>query len=353
MSSSFQNLHGIVIGLGSIGNRHLNNLVGLGVGRMSVVRRANSENSQFQPPEHVTVYHTLPDAFASNPDFAIICNPSHLHAVTAMECLDAGLHVLIEKPLGKVVGEDELRLAKLADKSDKICAMAYCMRYHPAYRLAFEAIREQQIGNCLYAKAWFEGYLPDWHPWEDYKQSYAAKSDQGGGVLRTLDHELDFMNWVLGPAESASGIATNTNGIGIEADDLAIYSLRHPNEISSQITTSFCRKPQSRGFEFVGDKGVLSFRMEDGFVEQCLHGEQGRSRLLDLSSYDINDMYRELINDFVSAIENGIVSDRMALLEEGVRSLRMIEMIDLQTHRLSDDITDTAPTPLKRGSVKK
>ena len=177
-------LHGVIIGLGSIGNRHLNNLVEMGVGNLSVVRRKASTNKQFSPPANVTIYHSLADALANSPDFAIICNPSHLHAPTAIECLNAGAHVLIEKPLGNTIGPDEQTLIELSAKSDRVVAMAYCMRSHPAYSKAKELINSDTIGRCLYAKAWFEGYLPDWHPWEDYKQSYAALPEQGGGVLR-------------------------------------------------------------------------------------------------------------------------------------------------------------------------
>jgi len=217
MSKEFKDLHGVIVGLGSIGNRHLNNCIELGVGQIGVVRRIDS-NSQFTPPENATVFHTLDEALAANPDFVIVCNPSHLHASTAIKCLPLDIDVLIEKPLGRNIGDAENRLADAAQQSDCVCAMAYCMRYHPAYRLAKQQVEAGEIGNCLYAKAWFEGYLPDWHPWEDYRESYAALKEQGGGVLRTLDHELDFLNWVLGPAKAATGKVFNTGHIEIEAD---------------------------------------------------------------------------------------------------------------------------------------
>jgi len=328
MNGAYQHLHGIVIGLGSIGNRHLNNLLSLGVGNMTVVRRPDSHNSQFTPPANVDVQFSLAEALAMNPDFAIVCNPSHLHASTATECLEAGVHVLIEKPLGRCVGPDEQRLIDVASTSDRVCAMAYCMRYHPAYRLAHEQIRSGTIGRCLYAKAWFEGYLPDWHPWEDYKQSYAGLKEQGGGVLRTLDHEIDFMNWVLGPAQSADGSAINTGGIGIEVDDLAMYCLHHPDRVTSQITTSFCRKPASRGFEFVGDAGVLSFRMEEGKLLRGLHTyHREQEMILDLANYDVNQMYLELASAFLRAgFEKE--TDIVALIDAGFCSLASIQQID-------------------------
>lgn len=327
MNSPFQNLKGVIVGLGSIGNRHLNNLLGLGVGSMTVVRRESSQNDQFNPPSNVAVSHSLTETLSAQPDFVVVCNPSHLHAATAIECLEAGAHVLIEKPLGRSIGKDEQRLVEIAAASDKVCAMAYCMRFHPAYRLAFQQIRSGTIGRVLYAKAWFEGYLPDWHPWEDYKTSYAGQKEQGGGVLRTLDHELDFMNWVLEPAESASGSAINTGGIGIEAEDLAMYLLRHPGNVTSQVTTSFSRKPQSRGFEFVGESGSLTFRMEVGQVIRTLHGQESEM-ILDLRAYEINSMYEALCLGFLKATSEAIPDHQLALLGSGIDSLKMIAQID-------------------------
>jgi len=326
MNADFKNMHGVVIGLGSIGNRHLNNLVQLGVGKLSVVRRSTSVNQQFTPPAGVTTYHSLETALNASPDFAVICNPSHLHAATAIECLKANCHVLIEKPLGKSIGPDEQALIELSQTSDRVVAMAYCMRFHPVYQMAYQQVRSGAIGRCLYAKAWFEGFLPDWHPWEDYKQSYAALKEQGGGVLRTLDHEMDFLNWVLGPAESISGEAFNSQGIGIEADDVAMYQMKHPAGVRSQVTTAFCRKPQSRGFEFVGTEGSLSFRHEDGELWLSTHEAKDPESLLTATSENIAEMYVDLGNSFLNYILSSETKS-LAQLSDGIKCLELIGMM--------------------------
>lgn len=327
--SDFAELHGVIVGLGSIGNRHLQNCLKLGVGQLTVVRRAESQNEQFQVPNKVEVTHELNSALSENPDFAIICNPSHMHVSTAEECLEAGCHVLIEKPLSANIGPAEKSLQDLAEKSDRIAAMAYCMRYHPAYREAQRQLSADTLGRVHYAKAWFEGYLPDWHPWENYRTSYAARRDQAGGVLRTLDHELDFLNWTLGSAEQAQGWTTNTGGIDIEADDLAMYQLRHPTGTTSQVTVSFCRKPASRGFEFVGEEGTLRFCMEEGKLLHATHDSTAEPAILvDVAEYDINQMYVDLVLDFLTSIMNGSRSTDLAMLESGLHCTSLFPKID-------------------------
>ncbi|MEM8943660.1 MAG: Gfo/Idh/MocA family oxidoreductase [Planctomycetota bacterium] len=326
--SQFEKLHGVVVGLGSIGNRHLQNLVQLGVGRLTVVRRATSQNQQFEVPDTVRMSHDLDETLATAPDFVVVCNPSHLHVETATKCLAAGCHVLIEKPLSADLGSDERRLQAFAEQSDRVAAMAYCMRYHPAYRRARELILAGAIGRVLYGKAWFEGFLPDWHPWEDYRTSYAALRGQSGGVLRTLDHELDFLNWALGPATDAIGWATNVGGIGIEADDLAMYQLRHAGGVCSQLLTSFCRKPASRGFEFVGDNGTLCFRMEEPKLLCSTHVSSAEATTVeDLTEYDINRMYFDLVQDFLNAV-CGNTSTSIPRLTDGLKCATLFEQID-------------------------
>ncbi|MCP4479287.1 MAG: Gfo/Idh/MocA family oxidoreductase, partial [Planctomycetaceae bacterium] len=88
MPNSIENLSGIIIGLGSIGNRHLNNLMSLGLSNLNVVRRSSNNNQHFKVPNRVGVVHDLETALSQKPDFAVVCNPSHLHAKTAIQCLE-------------------------------------------------------------------------------------------------------------------------------------------------------------------------------------------------------------------------------------------------------------------------
>ncbi len=325
MPKSFEELTGVVVGLGSIGNRHLQNLLKLGIKNLYVLRRSNHNNSAFALPEGVTEVHSIEDAIVKQLDFAVICNPTYLHASTALPFLENGVPTLIEKPLGKEIGEHENRLAEIAAASNVLCAMAYCMRYHRAYRLAHNQIHEGTIGKCIYAKAWFEGYLPAWHPWEDYRSSYAASGEMGGGALRTLDHELDFLNWTLGTASLLQGIVKNTGSIQIDGDDLAFYQLLHPNNVVSSVAVSMCRNPPSRGFEFVGDKGVLSFRLDSAKLVFADRESKEVSVVCSTEDYDINEMYVDLIKDFLHSAIWGIHSDAQAPLNSGIANLSLLD----------------------------
>jgi predicted dehydrogenase len=153
----------------------------------------------------------------------------------------------MEKPISDR-STDARQLAEEASRRGLPACMAYCMRYHPAYAAAHEALRADAIGRVLYAKAWFESYLPAWHPREDYRQSYAARKDLGGGALRTLDHEIDFLNWCLGTPQAVVGSGGRSGALDGDADDHAALLIRYPGGAVATVQLSLCRRDRSRGF---------------------------------------------------------------------------------------------------------
>ena len=72
------------------------------------------------------------------------------------------------------------------------------LRMHPGLQKIEEWIKQDKLGKIYSVQVDLGEYLPDWHPWEDYRQSYAARADQGGGVILTLIHELDYLHWLFG-----------------------------------------------------------------------------------------------------------------------------------------------------------
>lgn len=318
--SPFSALRVAVVGLGSIGRRHLDNLGRLGVGRRIVVRRASGANPAFAPPDDALVVHSAAAALASGLDAAIVCNPTSEHVGTALEYLAAGVPVLVEKPISHRLDEAE-RLVAAANRSGVRAAMAYVMRFHPAYRLAADAIDAGRLGRILYAKIWFEAYLPDWHPWEDYRQGYAARRDLGGGALPTLDHEIDFLNGRLGIAAAAAGCSGRSGALEMDADDWATLSIQYPKGVRASGLFSLCRRDRSRGFEIIGERATLRFRFETGRLE-LLAGDREPELLWNAAGYDLNDAYQAMLRDFLCDLIEP-APQRSATLEAGLQALKV------------------------------
>ena len=163
----------VIVGLGSIGRRHLANLRTLGIENVFAMRRRDSRVGDDEPP----AVGSHEEAIQRAPTLAIVCSPTSLHVESAIPFLRNGIPTLLEKP----VAESPTRADELAQHRSGFAAVAYCLRYHPAYRRAHDFLTRGGLGRVLYAKAWFESYLPGWHVGEDYRDSYAAQRALGGG----------------------------------------------------------------------------------------------------------------------------------------------------------------------------
>lgn len=290
-----------VVGYGSIGRRHVANLLELGVVNPLVVRRADGANQAFSPPNGAQVTTSLAEVLDSKPDLGIVCNPTSLHVATASRFLSAGIPVLIEKPLGGDLPVAR-ELAAIAEQRKTRGWMAYCLRWHPAYALARRMLAEGAIGRLLYAKAWFETYLPDWHPWEDYRQSYAARRDLGGGLPLTLDHELDFVPWCCGATIRAEGWTSHSGTLEMDVPDVASIALELTGGATAHVQLSLCRRRPSRGFMLVGERGELCYDFQAGRLELATTTNSVRTFDFSEPAFLINNMYRDMLADLLAVL---------------------------------------------------
>lgn len=296
-----------VIGYGSIGRRHVDNLLALGVQNPVVVRRRES-NPAFTPPPEARVAHSIAQALATGVQLAIVCNPTSLHVQTAEQFLAAGVSLLVEKPLADSLAPATAIVNRAAAGRAK-AAMAYCLRFHPAYRQARDLLQGGAIGRLLYAKAWFETYLPGWHPWEDHRRSYAARRDLGGGVPITLDHELDFLLWCCGPPTRVDGWTANTGALEVDVPDLALVSMQFGDGALAHVQLSLCRRRLSRGFALIGEAGELCYDFDSAMLTLVGGSRQGPAIVWDGRDYNIDFMYRDLLAAVLTATERGDFSD--------------------------------------------
>lgn len=311
MSGNRANLHVAVVGYGSIGRRHVENLGRLGVGRRTAIRRAASTAGPFTPPPEVRVVSPSAALAQERPDAVIVCTPTSEHLADAWPWIEQRVPVLVEKPLAADLpaAEEFVRAVQALGRDNRgrlpFVAMAYPLRFHPAYLTAREMVARGTLGQVAYAKAWFESYLPDWHPWEDYRDGYAARRALGGGVLPTLDHELDFLAWCLGPVVAAEGWSRASGLLDMRVPDVAELRLRHAAGATSTVVLSLCRRRRARGFEIVGSDGELTYcdaarRLEH--APAAAPRDPPRVAWAD-ADYDVNAMYLAELDEFLAAVE--------------------------------------------------
>lgn len=193
----------LVVGLGSIGTRHARILSELNCA-VSVVSR--------RPVEGYECYSDLFDALEQvTPDYVVIANETSAHIDTLRRLAKYGYDgiVLLEKPLA-------IQPVELPEYCFRRAAMAYNMRFHPVLGALHQALAGEEI---VAAQVYCGQYLPDWRPGTDYRRSYSAKRELGGGVLRDLSHEIDYMAWLFGGWRRLVALGGRLGGLEIDSDD--------------------------------------------------------------------------------------------------------------------------------------
>jgi predicted dehydrogenase len=287
-----------VVGLGSAGRRHLANARALG---------------------HQAKGGRLDAAAAFSPDCLVVASPTSAHLEALRWAVDNGVHAYVEKPLSTSTDGVAEALAA-ADAAGLTVAVGYNFRFHPAVEAIRTAVEAGRIGRLLSIRAEVGQYLPEWHPEEDYRRSYAARADLGGGVLLTLSHELDYVRWVAGEVSEVQGIAARLSSLELDVDDVAEVICRHAAGTVASIHMDFVDRAYSRRSRWVGDLGTFAWDW-GGPVRALPSGEA----LWEDAGFDLGSTYVSALHDFVDAVEAG--RDPRCTGWDGLRTLELCESI--------------------------
>ena len=194
----------LVVGLGSIGRRHARLLGDLGLDVAAVSRRGDAA---------LRCHASLEAALEQeSPGYVVIANETASHRPTLLALAEAGFTgtVLVEKPLFD-------RPAPLPPHRFAGLYVGYNLRFHP---LLAEVKRLLADEPALAAQVYVGQYLPDWRPGRDYRGTASASRAAGGGALRDLSHELDYMSWLFGPCRRVAALGGCSGALEIDSDDV-------------------------------------------------------------------------------------------------------------------------------------
>jgi predicted dehydrogenase len=256
----------LIAGLGSIGRRHFRNLIALGEKDIVLFRTRKAT----LPDDELAGYPVETDIHEAlqkhKPEAVIVANPTALHLDVAIPAAEAGCHILLEKPISDSLDRVE-ELQKAAQKSGSKILVGFQFRYHPTLNKARELIQANALGKVLTVHAHWGEYLPQWHPWEDYRQSYAARADLGGGVIRTLTHPLDYLRYLIGEVDSLWSFNGPISPLGLDVEDVAEIGLKFSNGGIGGVHLNYVQRPPRHTLEIVGTQGMLHWDNADGILQ--------------------------------------------------------------------------------------
>ena len=298
-------MHVLVVGTGSIGKRHIANLLALGV-RVSAfsyraAARANAALSVFQDPR---VQHApdLAQALAGDLDAVVIANRTDLHLHAALQAARQGKHLFLEKPLAtSLAGVSELQ--RLVAQQGLVVEAGFMLRRHPNLLWMQQYLASGALGELFHARAAVGQWLPDWRPGTDHRQGYGAFRAQGGGVVFDLIHEMDLVHWLLGPVADVTAMTRVVRSLEIETEAVAQIGLRMASGVLAQVHLDYVRPGYGRDMEIVARHGVLAWDYAKGTVSLTRSGAAPEVVHRVPEGFERNTLFRDHMAHFLQRIE--------------------------------------------------
>lgn len=328
----------LIAGLGSIGRRHMRNLIALGEKDIVLLRARKATLSDDELAGY-PVETDLTEALKKHkPDAVIIANPTALHLDVAIPAAQAGCTILLEKPISHSTERLDVLQATVQKSGSKVL-VAFQFRFHPGLIRAKQLISNGEIGRVISAHVHFGEYLPAWHPWEDYRKGYAARADMGGGVVLTQCHSLDYLPWLVGRVETAWGFTAKLSDLEVDVEDTAKIGLRFEGGALGSLHLDFNQQPPAHRFEVIGTKGTLKWDFSDGATRIYRSSPEslaistgtgikagGEWEVYPLADgWERNIMFLEQMKHFVAVVHGEV--EPTCTLDAGVRVQHLVEAI--------------------------
>jgi predicted dehydrogenase len=293
----------LVVGGGSIGKRHLRNLIA--TGRTAAVVETRSDRRAEIAGKHpeAKIFPSLQAALdGERYQSAFICVPTAYHLPPALACARAGAHILMEKPVSHTV-DGIPELLEVVERGRLVGMTGFCMRFFKPMRYAKELIDAGAVGRIVTARSLTAVYLPEWHPWEDYRSFYMAKKEQGGGVLLDECHAFDWMQWLCGPIEGVFSVVGTFSDLEVTTDDVCQVIARFGPRAVGSIHLDMVDRSLRSEVEIIGTESTLLIDLEGHRVRRW----DAKAKSWDTKTFEpsYDQMYVDEIDHFFSCIESG------------------------------------------------
>ncbi len=311
----------LIIGLGSIGKRHLRNLHNLGHRNINVLRLFNKNPLEISYRKKISqIYTSDKDAFGSNPKYVIICVPTSLHRKYVAKSFEINAQILCEIPLYHNYSKYDLRFKKKFSFKNKIFVNGFNFRFHPILLKIKNIIKNNEIGKPLFSKFHFGEKINNIHTWENFKSRYEVRKELGGGVTRTSSHEIDMAYFLFGKIKSLYCDKKNLKIKDINCEDFVQINLNHLNGVNSTIILDFISNTYTRKMEIYFSKGIIEWNFNNSNINIFKNNKWYKKNY----KYDFNLTYIDEIKCLLKIKKNNNYSN----FNDGMYIQKIIHKLD-------------------------
>lgn len=321
----------LVVGFGSIGQRHLKNMLDYyPENSFSVLKFSQNKKviQSCQIIENQTIYdyykgvdffYSLSDVDLKNTDAVFICNDANEHLDVAFECLKYDIDLFIEKPIDMDLNK-VLKFKEVLSKTDSIAVIGYQSQFHPVFLKMKELINEYE-SEINYAEVKWANYMPLYHPYEDYKHRNSAKANLGGGVLLALSHEINTLNSMFPRAELLASNIGYSKTLGIDTEDIS-FSLLQQDDIKINFILGYSQIFEER---YVKVQTTERYIIADYISNKVsIYNINGLEEELEFT-FERNKLFLDELNYFFKCVKQRKVEFNN--IDESIKDLELINSI--------------------------
>lgn len=311
-----------IIGFGSIGRKHLSSIKKISP-TSSVAVLTSQRVDRYHYGANITWHKTIGSILQTQPDFVVVANPAASHGKNLHEFVAKGCKLLIEKPVAATF-EQATKIQNVVEIASAPAFVAYNLRFSVAFRVVRDAISSGLIGDIYSVNAVVGQNLEHWRPGREPSKTVSASKKQGGGVLRELSHEIDYLCSLFGEIESASAMLGKQKFVKFDVEDTAMLHLQFGSKtrkILAALHMDFIRNDPCRYCHIIGSDGTLRWDLLAGSVVKCVNSEVHEELYLEpqdlIRTNEI--MWRELLKGQY---------EKFATVDEAAKYLHWIEIME-------------------------
>ena len=314
----------LIVGLGSIGKRHLQ--LAKMMNSEADIRVLRHQYCDQVPAGTNGCFASIDEAIAFAPQIAVIANPAPFHIDIAQALASTGVHLLIEKPLSDSLKGIE-QLIETCHRKGSVLLIGYNLRYLPSLQRFRDLLCDGVIGKVLSFRCEVGQYLPSWRPDSDYRDCVSAQRYLGGGALLELSHELDYLRWIFGEVDWVKATLSHQSSLEIDVEDSAHLTLGFIPEVSGHrligtVNLDFIRHDTTRLCTAIGEKGSMRW---NGLADEVTLYAEGAREWSQVFSYP-NQIDKSYLTEWQHFMDC-VIKNKVALVrgEDGLRVLEIIE----------------------------
>ena len=323
----------LILGLGSIGQRHLRNLSTIKKIKNiylfrkkfitpTLTKELRIINQNLHDLYKVKYLKNLNNLSKYKIDVAFICSPTSMHVSQAITLAKNNVNIFIEKPINHNL-KNIKKLTNLISKNQNIKHMVgYQLKFNPLINKLKFFIQNNEIGKIFTVQVHHGEHIADFHPYENYKSSYAAIKKLGGGVVLTQSHEIDYLMYLFESYKFEKKYSINRKlsnlNINVEDNSFSIVELKYKNQIiDCFISLNYFERPKARKIELIGSKGKIKANLMDNTIEI----NKGKKNKKIKFKIDKNLIFKKEIEYFINVIKKNKKVDKNFDIFSGIKVL--------------------------------